>query len=827
MSKFEGCIQRITEELKGKLTSGEVRSIIEEVERRVFKNNRGQGVFDDLASTIEKEAQDLANSLARVKMLEKRNRILDVKRRVNRRNQLEKYLKSGLEPDKAMQAYNVGVESNIKEAAFSVDTRQRAQTARYLGGMLADLEREDLMPIFLQKDLDRQLARELYEVNSKTGKPGVSGSKEIQRVAEIVSKYQKIARDDMNRAGADIADLEHYITRQGHDVRKIRKSSQKEWKDFILSKLDHERTFGKADPDKYLDRVYVDLYTGHIARQDVPQSDNMAMFKGFRNVAKSVSHSRKLHFKDADAWYDYNEKFGSNRLRELVVSGMEMAAQQKVLMESWGTNPRANFEADLNYLAKKFKDNPEKLRRLTGLRSKGLEAQFNNIDGTARIAGSPTLAAIGQGWRVLESVSKLGGATISAIADIPIKASELEFQGMGYLEGYKNGFESILKGRGSKERKIISSTLGAGMDGMLGHIASRFSSTDNLPGRMARLQRIFFRMNFLTWWTDAQQIGIANAMSHNMALQRNTSFGKLNDSLKNVLGLYGIGDPEWKVYRKAVQKMDDGREYMTPDALEQIDDDVIRNYAGKLEMSDRDIKKMKDDLALRLQSYFTDRTDIGVLKQNARVQSITNLGLPPGTFGGEAIRFMMQFKSFPLTMAVRTWGRLLSGKGKADVVGLVHLAVMTTAFGYLAVAAKDVTKGQKPRDPKRLDTWKAAMIQGGAAHFLGDFLLNDWTKYGSSPVVGFAGPAASTAEDVGKFLNAVFTNWEEAPKTGFDLAKNTTPGINLFYLRFVLNYLFIYQLQEELSPGYLSRMQRRLKKNQGIEFFIKPSEAAR
>ena len=57
----------------------------------------------------------------------------------------------------------------------------------------------------------------------------------------------------------------------------------------------------------------------------------------------------------------------------------------------------------------------------------------------------------------------------------------------------------------------------------------------------------------------------------------------------------------------------------------------------------------------------------------------------------------------------------------------------------------------------------------------------------------------------------------------FQIFKNNTPFLNLFYVRAALDYLILYDVQEAISPGSLRRMERRLKKEQGKEFILPPS----
>ena len=63
---------------------------------------------------------------------------------------------------------------------------------------------------------------------------------------------------------------------------------------------------------------------------------------------------------------------------------------------------------------------------------------------------------------------------------------------------------------------------------------------------------------------------------------------------------------------------------------------------------------------------------------------------------------------------------------------------------------------------------------------------------------------------------------DDVAATALNVMLNNTPFINLFYSRLLLNYLFIWDLQESLNPGYLRRAERRMEREHGQHFLIQP-----
>jgi len=277
----------------------------------------------------------------------------------------------------------------------------------------------------------------------------------------------------------------------------------------------------------------------------------------------------------------------------------------------------------------------------------------------------------------------------------------------------------------------------------------------------------------------------------------------------------------------------DGRQYMTPDLVGRLKDEQIVEYLGGGERNKREMARARDELASKLRAMIIDRVDYAIIKPDAKTQLLTNWGLKRGTAAGEAVRMLMQFKSFPLAMIQKVWAREMYGhgantlsealfKGKGDLRAMAHIMVASTAFGYMAMTAKDTIKGRKPRDPTKASTWLAAFMQGGGAGLYGDFLFGTATRHGNSALVSLLGPSASTLEDGLKLYQRAMAG-DDVAAGALKMVINNTPFANLFWARPTMDYLFLYDLQESMNPGYLGRMERSVKQNNDQEYFLKPT----
>lgn len=198
----------------------------------------------------------------------------------------------------------------------------------------------------------------------------------------------------------------------------------------------------------------------------------------------------------------------------------------------------------------------------------------------------------------------------------------------------------------------------------------------------------------------------------------------------------------------------------------------------------------------------------------------------------------MHFKSFPISVFERVVKRELYGHGNFRGIDrvfnkanfrMLQLIGMTAIGGYLSLSVKDVLKG---RTPRRLLTedgapdWKTltlALQRGGGLGIYGDLLLTEYDRSYRNALNILAGPVIGQVPEIA----AIGTDMRQGKNVSKSIEKlglNNTPYINLFYIRPVLDYIILWNIQEMMNPGSLRKMERSVedKNNQG--FFIRPSE---
>jgi hypothetical protein len=604
-----------------------------------------------------------------------------------------------------------------------------------------------------------------------------------------------------------------------------------------MDKLDGARMFrGEADIMEALKQTYDNLVKGKPL--DVPVDELLAIRAP--DIAKQASQHRQVHFKDADSWMAYNDRFGSKSLGEAAFAGLDRAARQISLMETFGPEPEAMYATIKNDLLRAADpDNEKTVKGLKGNTASGkaLDVYFDQITGKTDVPASYAWAKAGRAWRTLNSLSKLGLATISAITDVATKAAAFSHNGIGFLESYSSQIGQILEGRSSGWKREFADIVGAGIEGTLGDVHARFSTGDELPGAMTKAMQFFFKINGLNWWTDSGKTGAFLMLSHNLGRNAEKGFGELPEKLARSLSLYGIDEAKWNVLRSLAGAGEDGRAHLSPEGIANLPDDAIKSAYNNQKASPREVRRMKDELETALRAYYTDQIDYAVLTPGAAEAAVARLGTAPGTPLGEAVRLVMQFKQFSITATTKGLGKAMYGGGansireaifkrKADMLGLVHLGVMGTAMAYVAMAAKDIVKGKTPRDPTSPATWAAAFTQGGGAGIYGDFFFGEFSRFGTSALAALSGPALGQSEQLFELWSR-FREGDDAAGRTVKFVINNSPFINLPYTRIGMDYLFLYGFSEAMNPGYLRRMERRAAKENNQTYLFPPSSYAR
>jgi hypothetical protein len=855
------CLIRLENLLRGSSVRGnlkdEILSTIKKVqaEKKISK-------LDDI--NVDAIAKDVKEQIKLQKRINKRNAI---ENEIKVRN-LTEYVYENFkgEEDEGLISILVGSNRQTVGARESVATQQNSAVNNLITGFNAKLREAGLDDFFakMDKDTQRRVANVMFElsqrqtdIEKRTGiKPPVTEkNQQIVKLGEIMEGWSEMIRTKLNDRGANIGKLWGYMVRQSHDPFTVRNAAEvlgvkniepdpslknkrdinynknfTAWKNFVMEKLDKERTFaGVDDIDEFMDFVYNSVVKNQYVKSDGSAYTYGATVK--KDVARDVANKfkRVLHFKSADDWFAYNDKFGAGNLREAMFSGMQTAGRNIGIMDILGTKPQQAFDQIRKSVGSKMiKD-----KRTTEITKSDAKFQkyFNVVDGTIFSVDNFALAKYSAIARTIASLAKLGGATISAAADIGLYASELRYQGRSFLGGMFEAMSNLAKIKNKKKAKDIAESLGFVADNTIYDIAGRYQVGDVQSKGWSKLQRTFFKLNLLSWWTNTLKEGVMLSQANYFAKQKNLKFDSLNPAIKNLFKQYNIDSTKWDVIRKRTMvNADDGKEFLNIQSLDNMSDAEVKAVTGIDNLTKRQIDIERDKFKTAVSGLLLDRSVYAVIEPDARGKGILTGGRMAGTGAGEAYRFISQFKAFPFAIIQKTLSREMSffrGPNKQIMRGITGLGavIITSGFmGYLSMTAKDLLKGKSPRKLSR-KTIKAAFLQGGGLGIYGDVLFQE-TRQGAEIIGSLLGPVPLTASDIAQAIKygIVDQRGDLAARSAYKAVSQSIPFLNLFYIKTAFDYIIGYQLMETLSPGVLRRVENRMERDYGQEFlFTKPS----
>ena len=782
---MENCVAELA--AVNNLTRAQAQRVLEQVDARAERLMREAGLTE--ADAMRQASQDLAALEQAAAQIEKRNQLLNLEKRVARRERLMDVAqtlggKRGVDLVTALRNQIVAIYSVVPGARASAERVWKTRVADYIGGIEADLKQAGLLDVFGARSLSDQWASELFEMSRRDAglpsKVGKTGSPEAMKIAEILGRYQALAKERLNRHGAWIGDYAGYITRTAHDMDQVRRAGFDAWRAAIEPKLDARTFDGVDDRTGFLRGVWEALSTG----VHLDDSGGVGMkdpaFTGPSNLARKASQDRVLHFADDAGWLAYQKQFGTGTLEEQFFGSIQRAARQEALLSRWGTNPLAEFQADIRYLQEEFRATHQDAVVELSNKAASLQRLFGYLDGRNNTPASAFGAKLAAGLRAASSMSHLGGVAFTHVSTLISKALELRYQGIGFLERYGDFFDSLFHGLNGADREHLADLILAGVETGHGGILAQVAAGDTVHGTMARTTNSFFRLTGLNYLLKGQKDGAGFVMARHLGRMLDRDFDSLPPETQRAFTQYDISAADWDHLRTAPDHPAiEGRSFLVPDAALRSTSDLD---AGA-----------RDALALKLHSYLADVADRSTITPGIAERDLLQMGTQPGTAVGEALRFMSQFKLWGVTATRMTVGRALNGgeTGLARALGVVELAAGTVGVGYLIQSAKSLYKGQVPRPANDPMTWAATMIQGGGFGIMGDFLFGEFNRAGGNIASTLAGPVLGEGliaiDTIRSHLLAGATGHDPTGKQIHDLGPemlrlglNNTPLINLF-----------------------------------------------
>ncbi|WP_238826383.1 hypothetical protein [Acinetobacter baumannii] len=709
----------------------------------------------------------------------------------------------------------------------SIDSKARGIASIYRGELVDFYTNiNGGLGVFTDQELVQKIVRERFGENT--------GDALAKKISDKMGDVFETMRDRFNRNGGDIGDLGNkFGLPQTHNLEKIVKEGKEQWVNDVLPDQDvsmfvHEdgSYYSQQEIRSLLEYTYDTLSSDGANKIEVGRQ---ATGGGTSKVTNRHGESRVLHFKDADAWLRYQNKYGGLPLVDLVEAHINGLSKDIALVENLGSNPKTAFKILKDAADKKdreakritTKDNPVLNRA---------QVMFDEFNG-GNSPQSQVLANLGVAYRSMNIFSLLGGTTVASTTDQATIAKTAHVHGLSYRKAFGELIRQL--NPANKADRELAHSLGLATEEMLGSIA-RWSD-DGLTstyGKSEKLARIssgvatqVMRVSFLNALTSASKVGFTKLLMEKYGrLSRSKAWNDLDVQDRELLSNTGLDERAWQVFQLAEPVVDrKGNQLMSARSIYEIPDEKLTAFG--------DPKQVKDQVASQLQAHLLDEQGMAVIEAGLREKTLINIGAR-GTITGEIFRGIVQFKSFSAAFLMRHGSRTMAQEGlKGRAAYAIPLFVMTTLLGGLVVQLKELLNGNDPQtmwdsdDPKKASSFFVrSAVQGGGLSFLGDILVAGTDTSGRDANSFVAGPLGSDFTALLGLTVGNLTQYNEGKDTNFGneafrFVKGKVPAQNLWYTKAAINRMVFDEMQDTIAPGYREKALRKAERQQDRERF--------
>lgn len=673
--------------------------------------------------------------------------------------------------------------------------------------------------------VDKNLVRNI--VQERFGKS--SGDTLAKQISDKMGDVFENMRDRFNRNGGDIGKLDDWGIPQSHNAEKLAIAGKQQWVNDATQTIDRNK-YVNEDGSLYSDNQIKELLEysfDTIVSNGANKTDiGKASHQGTSKVTNKHSESRVLHFKDADAWMEYQSKYGGAQFVDLIEAHIATMSRDIALVEKLGSNPRTAMKVLMDAARKKDweKGIPAKDTDSSIARS---QIMFDELVG-GNTPQSQVLANLGLAYRSMNVGSMLGGTTLTTATDQAMIARTASMHGISYWKTFGE-LVTQLNPKNRADRDLARS-LGLATEEMLGSI-NRWADDGltSVHGKSEKYARVsnsiaaqVMRVSGLNALTAASKTGFSKIlMSKYGEMTRSKAWNDLDAHDKEIMEGTGINERAWEVMRLAEPVVDrKGNQLMSARSIYAIPDSKLTSFG--------DPKKVRDEVATQFQTHILDEQGMAVIEAGLRERTWLLGNTKRGSVVGEFWRSITQFKSFPTSFLMRHGSRTFAQDGvKGKAAYGMSLFFMTTILGALVVQLKELANGNDPQtmwdsdDPqKAMKFFGRSVVQGGGLSVLGDIVVAGADPTGRGIGDFMTGPIGKDAESLAGATVGNAMQWYKGKDTNaaneaFKLVKGKVPAQNLWYTKAAVNKMFFDEIQDSIAPGYREKLLRKAEREQG------------
>ena len=708
----------------------------------------------------------------------------------------------------------------------SVETRSRAIAHDHIRNLVEAFESAEprIFGLFSNAEGIRALTYELFGQDSRAiTSPELSAI--AKKAAKAWGEQAELMRKAFNNAGGQVGKLEDWRMPQSHSQFLAAKAGQDAWVRDIFGKLDRRRyvkedgsMLSDAEVMAFLKEAWTTIATGGANKVEPGKATGKGM------LANHNAETRSIHFKDAESYLEYQQKYGGRDAYTAMMGHFTGMADDIALVETLGPNPDLQFRY---WLEKAVKEEKLAAPRKTGkvdARAESLQNLYDFVAGKTKPVASQRIAAGFDTLRNWLVATRLGSAFVTSITDNATMQLTAAVNNMSGMRLLRNQLSTL--NPANKAELRMARRAGLSLNTLIGEV-NRWGAEAIGPSFSSKMASLTIRLSGLNAATEARRraFGVTMYGSIGSTVKEAKSFAAVEAADKRLLESKGVSETTFAVWKKAkLQDWGAGNDTMlTPEAVYKIPDAELADLG--------DPATLRREAALKLLGMVDEEINMAVIEPGARERSMLKMGLQRGTWKGEIMRSFFLFKSFPIAMLTRHVGRgLTRGTAGGKAAYIAGLMVGTTILGAAAQQVANVVSGRDPQDATKAKFWASAFLKGGSLGIYGDFLFNTNTQYGNSPLATMSGPVAGYVEDLvgltqGNLMKAAKGEKTHAGAEAIRFLKSNIPLQNLWYTKAITDRMFFDQMQEAVSPGYMRRVEARARKEFGQSFWWGPGDA--
>lgn len=538
---------------------------------------------------------------------------------------------------------------------------------------------------------------------------------EVRAIGDILKTYKEYSNGEMIRSNAlrpeDVLEDRFFksfynqslvasggetpLSRAKNKFKKVNIEQAKTYFiDTLIPHLNLEKTFkntkamgldgqlNMSEVRKMMGKTFDNITTG-----------NDAIFTSPVNAADldKIMKRRHMfyHYKDWSSWGQVNRTFGKGSLNEAWMGEIQATGNRVGMSDIMGTAPEALY----NELKHVQVSTREISKTQWGISNNLFKYQL----GSSRTSWNPTVANIAASGRALSSMARLGMLVVNSLSDITQVAGIASRFGEGFWSPFFDGIVHSFNLMPSIERQELARTLKFGIDKHMGYMGT-YADATSLGEMMSKASNTFYWLNFSNAWDRGQKLSAATWIAKGLGRESHKEMHLLDAQKIYQFDKFNISSAEWDALRSKTQ-----RGLFTLDNVDALNNAEIRDLwnASNKEVP---LSDYRSHLSRKIFGLFDTVTENAVLDPRSFTRMISTGNMQSGTYLGEAVRMVMQFKSYPIENFRRTWmgGMADFDSYQGKLMYAFNLAAGNFMLGSLALTLNAIARGLTPPNPNEM-----------------------------------------------------------------------------------------------------------------------------